>query len=258
MFPSPPQDEQRLRTGLTSARPDIWRLSVLIGHNKSPVNVTFRGDGAAGAGPIPISAPAWPAVASATRRTKYRLRRSLPGEPPYRLTGRSRCRRPGCTRARSNRLCGDRALPGTPGRYPAQQSSLLVAQPARAPPFLPDQEGRAREELSPPEKQQAASRRMSPGVNSPASIAHAMKPVPPKTCNQAATHSKRKSSTDTVSTPFRECRQRHLPRLSGRSARLHRAPHRLTTRPVRRQQPHPPSDRPSPQPRMKSTLRPVS
>ena len=32
----------------------------------------------------------------------------------------------------------------------------------------------------PLEKQQAASRRMSPGVNSPASIAHAMKPAPQK------------------------------------------------------------------------------
>lgn len=110
----------------------------------------------------------------------------------------------------------------------------------------------------PLEKQQAASRRMSPGVNSPASIAHAMKPVPPKTCNQAATHSKRKSSTDSVSTPFRQCRQRHLPRLSGRPARPHRAPRRPAIHPMRRQQPHPPPDRPSPEPRMKSTLRSIS
>lgn len=114
--------------------------TVVTGHRQSPVHV-IRGDAAAGAGPVP--APAWPAVVSATRRTKYRPRRSLPGEPPHRLTGRSRCRQPGCTQARSNRLCGDRALPGTPGWYPKQQSSLVVAQPERAPPFLPDQEGRA-------------------------------------------------------------------------------------------------------------------
>lgn len=138
---------------------------VVTGHPQSPAHV-IRGDAAAGAGPVP--APAWPAAVSATRRTKYRPRRSLPGEPPHRLTGRSRCRQPGCTQARSNRLCGDQALPGTPGRYPKQQSSLVVAQPERAPPFLPDQEGRAARNW-PPEKQQAASRRMFPGVNSPAS-----------------------------------------------------------------------------------------